>query len=113
MLLASAGTTPIDSGHRSATALLTLTTASLADFTSIDVLSGRFFTPSEVLHSAPVIVLGHRLAQELAGGRDALWLIGRAIKVSGRKRGGLGAFSPPRVGPEPDLAPSPPLRAAE
>src|SRR5438309_1746913 len=107
------GNAPVEFGDRRATALLTLTTASLADFTSIDVLSGRFFTPSEVLHSAPVIVLGHRLAQELAGGRDALWLIGRAIKVSGRKREVVGVLSPPQVGPEPDLAAFAPLRGGE
>src|SRR6266571_712656 len=70
------GSAPVEFADRRATALLTLSTASLADFTSIDLLAGRFFTPSEVLHSAPVIVLGHRLAQELADGRDALWLIG-------------------------------------
>jgi putative ABC transport system permease protein len=98
--------------HR-ATALLTLTTASLADFTSIDVQAGRFFTTSEVLHSAPVIVLGHRLAEELAGGRDALWLIGRAIKVSGRRREVIGVLAPPQVGPEPDLAAFAPIRGGE
>ena len=107
------GNAPVEYGDRRANALLTLSTASLADFTSIDVLSGRFFTPSEVLHSAPVIVLGHRLAQELAGGRDALWLIGRAIKVSGRKREVVGVLAPPQVGPEPDLAAFAPLRGGE
>src|SRR5437868_768336 len=107
------GNAPVEFGDRRATALLTLTTASLADFTSIDVLSGRFFTPSEVLHSAPVIVLGHRLAEELAGGRDALWLIGRAIKVSGRRREVVGVLAPPQIGPEPDLAAFAPLRGGE
>jgi putative ABC transport system permease protein len=107
------GSAPVEYLDHRATALLTLTTASLADFTSIDVLSGRFFTPSEVMHSAPVIVLGHRLAQELAGGRDALWLIGRAIKVSGSKREVVGVLAPPAVGPEPDLAAFAPIRGGE
>jgi putative ABC transport system permease protein len=107
------GNAPVEYLDRRATALLTLTTASLADFTSIDVMAGRFFTPSEVMHSAPVIVLGHRLAEELAGGRDALWLIGRAIKVSGRKREVVGVLSPPQVGPEPDLAAFAPIRGGE
>src|SRR5258708_18404059 len=104
------GSAPVEYLDHRATALLTLTTASLADFTSIEVLAGRFFTPSEVMHSAPVIVLGHRLAQELAGGRDALWLIGRAIKVSGRKREVVGVLAPPEIGPEPDLAAFAPIR---
>jgi putative ABC transport system permease protein len=107
------GNAPVEYLDRRATALLTLTTASLADFTSIDVQAGRFFSASEVLHSAPVIVLGHRLAEELAGGRDALWLIGRAIKVSGRKREVIGVLAPPQVGPEPDLAALAPIRGGE
>ncbi|HJQ52248.1 MAG TPA: ABC transporter permease [Gemmatimonadaceae bacterium] len=107
------GNAPVEFLDRRATALLTLSTASLADFTTIQVLAGRFFTPSEVLHSAPVIVLGHRLAQELAGGRDALWLIGRAIKVSGRNREVVGVLAPPAVGPEPDLTAFAPLRGGE
>jgi putative ABC transport system permease protein len=107
------GNAPVEYLDHRATALLTLTTASLADFTSIEVQAGRFFSTSEVLHSAPVIVLGHRLAEELAGGRDALWLIGRAIKVSGRKREVIGVLAPPQVGPEPDLAAFAPIRGGE
>jgi putative ABC transport system permease protein len=107
------GNAPVEFLDHRAMALLTLSTASLADFTSIDVQAGRFFTTSEVLHSAPVIVLGHRLAAELAGGRDALWLIGRAIKVSGRKREVIGVLAPPEVGPEPDLAAFAPIRGGE
>jgi putative ABC transport system permease protein len=107
------GNAPVEYLDHRATALLTLTTASLADFTSIEVQAGRFFSSSEVLHSAPVIVLGHRLAEELAGGRDALWLIGRAIKVSGRKREVIGVLAPPQFGPEPDLAAFAPIRGGE
>ena len=107
------GSAPVEYLDRRATALLTLSTASLADFTTLEVLGGRFFTPSEVTHSAPVIVLGHRLAEELAGGRDALWLIGRAIKVSGRRREVVGVLAPPAIGPEPDLAAFAPIRGGE
>jgi putative ABC transport system permease protein len=107
------GSARVEYLDRRATALLTLSTASLADFTSIEVMAGRFFTVSEVVHSAPVIVLGHRLAEELAGGRDALWLIGRAIKVSGRKREVVGVLSPPPAGPEPDLVAFAPIRGGE
>jgi putative ABC transport system permease protein len=107
------GNAPVEYRDRRATALLTLSTASLADFTTLEILGGRFFTPSEVMHSAPVIVLGHRLAEELAGGRDALWLIGRSIKVSGRRREVVGVLAPPAVGPEPDLAAFAPIRGGE
>ena len=111
--LTLSGSAPVEYLDRRATALLTLSTASLADFTTLEVLGGRFFTPSEVTHSAPVIVLGHRLAEELAGGRDALWLIGRAIKVSGRRREVVGVLAPPAIGPEPDLAAFAPIRGGE
>src|SRR5215212_9885047 len=107
------GSAPVEYLDHRATALLTLSTASLADFTTIQILAGRFFTQSEVAHSAPVIVLGHRLAQELAGGRDALWLIGRAIKVSGRRREVVGVLAPPQIGPEPDLAAFAPIRGGQ
>ncbi|MFN2636359.1 MAG: ABC transporter permease [Gemmatimonadaceae bacterium] len=107
------GSAPVEFLDRRATALLTLSTASLADFTTMDIVAGRFFTASEVTHSAPVIVLGHRLAAELAGGRDALWLIGRAIKVSGRRREVVGVLAPPGVGPEPDLTAFAPIRGGE
>lgn len=107
------GNAPVEYLDRRATALLTLSTASLIDFTAMEMTAGRFFTASEVMHSSPVIVLGHRLAQELAGGRDALWLIGRAIKVSGRKREVVGVLAPPAVGPEPDLAAFAPIRGGE
>jgi putative ABC transport system permease protein len=107
------GSAPVEYLDHRATALLTLSTASLADFTTLEVLGGRFFTASEVTHSAPVIVLGHRLAEELAGGRDALWLIGRAIKVSGRRREVVGVLAPPAIGPEPDLAAFAPIRGGE
>jgi putative ABC transport system permease protein len=107
------GNAPVEYLDRRATALLTLSTASLADFTTMEMLAGRFFTASEVMHSAPVIVLGHRLAEELAGGRDALWLIGLAIKVNGRRREVVGVLAPPAVGPEPDLAAFAPIRGGE
>ncbi len=99
--------------NRRATALLTVSTASLAEFTTIKVASGRFFSQAEVAHSAPVVVLGHRLAQQLAGSRDALWLIGRPIKVGGKRLEVIGVLAPPSVGPEPDLTAFAPIRGGE
>ena len=107
------GSASVEFGDRRASAMLVLSTASRADFATINILAGRFFTATEVLHSAPVIVLGHRLAEELAGSRDALWLLGRAIKVGGRPREVVGVLAPPKVGPEPDLAAFAPLRGGE
>jgi putative ABC transport system permease protein len=97
------GTTEIDYLDMRSTAQLTLSTAGLADFAGVELAAGRFFTDAEVAHSAPVVVLGHRLAQELAGERDALWLIGRTIRAGGSRREVIGVLATPSSGPEPDL----------
>ena len=89
---------------------LTLSTASLADFTGFDLSAGRFFTHAEDSHGAPVVVLGHRLAQELAGGHDALWLVGRSIRIGGERREVIGVLAAPASGDEPDLVAFAPIR---
>jgi putative ABC transport system permease protein len=89
---------------------LTLSTASLADFAGIELAGGRFYTEADVAHSTPVIVLGSRLAQELAGTRDGLWLIGRTVRVNGSRREVIGVMAPPQSGPENDLVAFAPIR---
>ncbi|MBV9879745.1 MAG: ABC transporter permease [Gemmatirosa sp.] len=104
------GTAPVEYLDRRATAQVTLGTASLADFAGIDLAAGRFFTDVEVTHGAPVVVLGHRLAQELAGDRDALWLVGRSIRMGDSRREVIGVLVAPAAGPEPDLVAFAPIR---
>ena len=106
-LTGSAGVEYLD---RRATALVTLSTAGLADFAALPLAAGRFYTEAEVAHAAPVVVLGHRLAGELAGSRDALWLVGRSIRVRGARRVVVGVLSPPAAAPEADLVAFAPLR---
>ena len=89
---------------------LTLASASLAEFAGINLSGGRFFTEAEVAHGAPVIVLGSRLAQELAGERDGLWLIGRTIRAGASRREVIGVLARPASGPEPDLVAFAPIR---
>jgi putative ABC transport system permease protein len=98
---------------RRATAVLTLSTASLVDFAKLDVAAGRFFTAAEDARGAPVIVLNHRLAEELAGVHDPLWLIGRAIRVGGQRREVTGVLAPVPGGDEGDLAAFAPIRGGE
>lgn len=95
---------------RRASVLLTLSTAGLADFSGLPLAAGRFYTDGEVDHAAPVIVLGHRLAQELAGGRDAFWLVGRTVRVGEQRREVIGVLEPQKTGPETDLVAFAPLR---
>jgi putative ABC transport system permease protein len=92
-----------------ATALLTLSTAGLADFAALPLAVGRFYTESEATHAARVVVLGHRLAQELAGERDAYWLVGRAVRVGGEPRLVVGVLAP-RPEADADLVAFAPLR---
>ena len=107
------GTTSTEYLDRRAPALLTLSTASLVDFAGLDLAAGRFFTSAEEVHSAPVIVLNHRLAEELAGGRDPLWLVGRSIRVGGQRREVTGILAAVPGGEQGDLAAFAPLHGGE
>ena len=104
------GTAPVEFLDRRASAHLTLSTAGLADFGGMNVGFGRFFTETEVARSAPVVVLGHRLATELADSRDPLWLIGRTVRLGGEQREVIGVLAAPTGGPEPDLVAFAPIR---
>jgi putative ABC transport system permease protein len=104
------GTAAVEAGDRRATARLTLTTGHFDAFTGLPLAAGRFYTDAEVAHAAPVVVIGHRLASELAGARDALWLVGRTVSVGGARREVIGVLAPPPGGPEPDLVAFAPIR---
>jgi putative ABC transport system permease protein len=104
------GTSPIEFLDRRASAQLTLSTAGLADFGGMNVGFGRYFTDAEVARSAPVVVLGNRLARELADSRDPLWLIGKTVRLGGEQREVIGVLAPPTGGPEPDLVAFAPIR---
>lgn len=109
-VLTLTGTTSTEYLDRRAPASLTLSTASLADFTGLDLAAGRFFTSAEDAHGAPVVVLNHRLAEELAGGRDPLWLVGRSVRVGGEPREVTGIVAPVPGDEEGELAAFAPIR---
>ena len=95
-------------GHR-ASVLLTVSTAGLADFSGLVIMAGRFYTTPEVNHHAPVVVIGHKLAEELAGSHDPLWLVGQTVKVRGERREVIGVLASP-VGGERDFVAFAPFR---
>ncbi|HVF38465.1 MAG TPA: ABC transporter permease [Gemmatimonadaceae bacterium] len=101
---------PVEYLDMRASAQLTLSSASLADFSGFELSGGRFYTEAEVAHSAPVVVLGSRLAQELAGTRDALWLLGRFIRMGGERREVIGVLAAPLGGQETDLVAFAPIQ---
>jgi putative ABC transport system permease protein len=78
--------------------LLTVSTAGLADYSGLIITAGRFYTETEVAHAAPVVVLGYSAAQELAGNRDPLWLVGRQVTVQSAAREVIGVLAPPAGG---------------
>jgi putative ABC transport system permease protein len=104
------GSAQVEHLDRRATVLLTLGTASLSDFGVPAIALGRFYTEPEVVHAAPVIVLGHKLAEELAGNRDALWMVGRAVRVSGQRREVIGVLAAPPGGEEAEFIAFAPIR---
>lgn len=93
--------------------MMTLCTAGFAEFAGLELSGGRFFTAMEERRGAPVIVLGHRTAVELAGMHDPLWLIGRSIRAGGQVREVLGVLAPPPSGDEPEMVAFAPLRGGE
>jgi putative ABC transport system permease protein len=56
-------------------------TSNMAQLQNIDVEEGRFFTPSEELRSAPVVVIGADVRDELFGPLDP---VGRTMRVGDR-----------------------------
>jgi putative ABC transport system permease protein len=58
------------------------------------VFAGRYFTEAEVAHNAPVVVLSHKLAVELAPTGDAATMLGREVRVRGRIVTTVGVMPP-------------------
>jgi putative ABC transport system permease protein len=56
-------------------------TANMAELQNLDLELGRFFTPSEELRSAPVVIIGADVRDELFGQLDP---IGRTMRVGDR-----------------------------
>jgi putative ABC transport system permease protein len=70
-------------------------TAVLANFLAFgqkDVFAGRFFTDGEAARNAPVVVLSHKLAEELAPDGNPEHMIGRELRVHGRPVTALGVM---------------------
>ncbi|GLC25176.1 ABC transporter permease [Roseisolibacter agri] len=111
-VLTLTGTTHVEYLGRRASVLLTLSSAGLAEFSQLSLAAGRFYTEAEVSREAPVVVVGHRLAGELAGSRDALWLVGRMLRVGAERLEVIGVLAAPTTGPEADLVAFAPLRDA-
>ncbi len=67
-------------------------TAGIDAFGETKLAAGRLFSASEVTHSASVIVLSYKLADELSGGRGATAMLNEFVRVRGRPRQVIGIF---------------------
>ena len=75
-------------------ALVTASTANLAQFGGFETQDGRYFTEVEVQRDADVIVLNNRLASEIAAPHVGRWLLGRSVRVGDSHRTVIGILAP-------------------
>jgi putative ABC transport system permease protein len=95
-------------------AVVTLGTADLPDFITLEIGAGRFFSPVEATRNAQVVVLNYALARELVPGRDPFGLLGRSIVVGRRILRVVGVLARDRFeeADNPSFAVYAPIRAA-
>jgi len=88
------GTTLVrgDSAGRDRAVRVTAALANTAEFYGTELGTGRFFTPAEVAEDAPVAVVSHNLARELAPGNDPAALVGRTVLFRGVPRTVVGVM---------------------
>ncbi|HEX6368679.1 MAG TPA: ABC transporter permease [Longimicrobium sp.] len=92
--LTYSGTTLVrgDSAGRDRAARVTAALANTAEFYGAELGAGRFFTAAEVAADAPVAVVSHNLARELAPAHDPRALVGRTIHFRGAPRTVVGVM---------------------
>jgi putative ABC transport system permease protein len=88
------GTTMVrgDSAGRDRAARVTAALANTLEFYGAELGAGRFFTAAEVAGDAPVAVVSHNLARELAPGQNAPAIVGRTILFRGAPRTVVGVM---------------------
>ncbi len=73
--------------------MVTATTEGIDAFGKTKLHAGRPFTASEARHNAPVVILTHLLARELADGRSVEALLQQFVQVRGQPREVIGIFA--------------------
>jgi len=93
-VLVTNATSTVRTNRKLRSVLITASTPNLPAFSDLEIATGRYFSEPELTRQLPVIVVGHRLATEMASPRDPAWLIGRAIRVGDDMRTVIGVASP-------------------
>jgi putative ABC transport system permease protein len=83
---------PRSGKHRLAS--ITATTAGIDGFGKTKLAVGRPFTDAEARHNAPVILISHRLARELADTRSPESMLQQTVQVRGHPFEVVGIFAP-------------------
>ncbi len=94
--LSVSATVPVES-PRSGARRETSVTAAMAGvdlFSHAELAVGRFFTRVEDTRAAPVVVLSHKLASDLALPRAPEQLLGESVRVNGMPRQVIGVLAP-------------------
>ena len=93
-LIVSAGLT-IDnpSANRRRAASVSGVLSRADQFHALELEDGRFFTDAEAERGAPVIVLSHKLAEELAPDRDPHRIVGSLVRIDGTTLTVLGTLA--------------------
>jgi putative ABC transport system permease protein len=73
---------------------ITAATAGIALLDRTPFAVGRSFTASEEGHNAAVVVLSHKLAEELADGRPATVMLGEWVRIGAKLREVIGIQAP-------------------
>ena len=93
--LAVSATVPVESprsgGRREAS--VTAAMAGVDQFSRAELATGRFFTRVEDARDAPVVVLSHKLAVDLARPRAPEQLMGESVRVQGAPREVIGILA--------------------
>ncbi|MEO7962996.1 MAG: ABC transporter permease, partial [Gemmatimonadaceae bacterium] len=94
--LSVAGVVPVSEprrGHQRETSV-TAAMAGYDDFFHAELAAGRFYTRVEDARGAPVVILSHKLAAELALPRAPERLLGETVRVNGMPREVIGIIAP-------------------
>ena len=63
-------------------------------FHHLEFAEGRLFTEAEIERATRVVVLSHKLAEDLMAGRDAELMVGRQVRVNGQPCNVIGVLAP-------------------
>jgi putative ABC transport system permease protein len=93
MMLSGSATISFPRTNKHRQTSISAATVGFDSFGTLSLAAGRTFASSEASHNAPVIVVSHTLANELANGRGAETMVGQFVRVRGVPREVIGVYT--------------------